>query len=107
MSCNIPRRNDVMHMMSCMHILRGNCPHEFCLLQQNTHNSVEASEDGLELGSKGRLGSTVLVKPLHESSKGLGGYVGVRGLFSNSIVRSVQLVLVGDSPDLFEVSVDG
>ena len=71
------------------------------------NNSVEASEDGLELGSKGRLGSTVLVKPLHESSKGLGGHVGIRWLFSNSIVRSVQLVLVGDSPDLLEVSVDG
>ena len=78
------------------------------MLQQNTHNSVvEALEDGLELGSKGRLGSTVLVKPLHESSKGLGGHVGIRWLFSNSIVRSVQLVLVGDSPDLLEVSVDG
>ena len=73
----------------------------------NTHNSVEALEDGLELGTEGRFGSTALVEPLYESTKGLGGHVWIRWLFSNSIVRSVELPLVGDSPDLLEVSVDG
>ena len=104
--CHFPL--GILHDIILCHFPLGICLTSSVLLQQKLNNSVvEVLEEGLELGADGGLGGTTLVEPFLESSEGSGGHVRVRGLVSNSVVRTVELPLVGNAPDYFQVSMDG